>query len=236
MEENNNNYPEYVPSQPESQQTYAPQPQPPAYGNPTPTRKQSRQKKNSGNVVQWVALGLSIVALLTSGFAATQAVSVKNTRTVTASVPKTHVSGLDSSDSNDDYENKTQSSEKADNTAKTVEYVAKEGSQLEGDYAMNNTHVKIVGLRATGNRATITCEITNNSDTVQGDEVFTLTAVQNGQQVGGDIIIAPSDRTIQPGFKTTTTTDFTIDDPTQPLNLTVDLYDSQIQAEFDPQQ
>lgn len=233
MEENNGSgLPEYAPAQAEPRQAYPPQNQPPAYGNPTPSPKTRRK----GNVVQWVALGLSVVALLTSGFAATQAISLKSTRTVTASVPKTHVSGLGSLDSDDDYENKTQSSKKTDDAAKTVEYAAKESSQLEGDYAMNNTHVKIVGLQATGKRATITCEITNNSDTVQGDEAFTLTAMQDGRQVGGDIIIAPSDRTIQPGFTTTTTTEFDIDDPSQPLNLTVDLYDSQIQAEFDPQQ
>ncbi len=177
----------------------------------------------NGNVLQWVAVVLSVVALLLS-IVANLRVSVDSSMASKSQVSAT----ADSS----------QTTRKADagkqTGIKTVEFTAKEGSQLEGDYDYDDTHVKLIKLEVVGTKATLTSEVSNNGTDSSYGGPFSVTAFQNGQETGRGYISI--DGKIQAGYTATVTTQFDIKDASQPVSLEIGLYSQTLQVEFDPQQ
>lgn len=194
---------------------------------PEPPYRASHAKKKV-DAVKWVAVGLSAVALLLA---------------VTANV---RVSMIDAGDNARAVASapggRTESSGSVKSTAKakkqvgkTVTFMPKAGTQLEGDYDdsfSKKIHVKLVKLEAVGTKATLTTEIANNGTDSDG-AIFTVTAFQNGLQTGSQFL--RTDGQIQSGYTATVTTEFDIKDATQPVSLEVNMYSQTLRAEFDPQ-
>lgn len=186
---------------------------------PARTHRAAHASRN-GNVLQWVAVVLSIVALLL-GIVANLRVSADSSTVSKSQASVAADSGQTTRKTNTDKQTDT----------KTVEFVAKEGSQLESDY--EDTHVKLVKLEVTGSKATLTSEVSNNGTDSSSSGPFSVTAFQNGQQTDHGYI--STDGRIQAGYTATVTTQFDIKDASQPVSLEVDLYSQKLQIEFDPQ-
>lgn len=186
---------------------------------PIPAPCGAHHASRNGNVLQWGAFVLSIIALLL-GIVANLRVSADSS---TASKSQASVvAGSSQTTSKTDTKEQT--------GTETAEFVAKEGSQLEGDY--EDIHVKLVKLEVAGNKATLTSEVSNNG-TDSSSKVFAVTAFQNGQ--GTDTEYISTDGKIQAGYTTTVTTQFDIKDASQPVSMEVDLYSQKLQVEFNPQ-
>lgn len=202
-----------------------------------PTPPQTHKPDTSatfGRIAQWVAVVLSVIALLL-GIVANLRVSamqdgISGNASELASVLST---GGTSASSGSDTKAMKKTGKKTE--AKTVEYTAAEGSVLEGDYTLDesdNFHLKLVKLEVIGTKATLTSEVTNNG-TESRTMSFSTTAFQNGQQTGIDNIYTGGQ--IQPGYTATVTTEFNIKDATQPISLEVDMYTQKLQVEYSPQ-
>lgn len=202
-----------------------------------PTPPQTHKPDTSatfGRIAQWVAVVLSVIALLL-GIVANLRVSamqdgISGNASELASVLST--GGTSASSGSDTKAMKKTGKE---TEAKTVEYTAAEGSVLEGDYTLDesdNFHLKLVKLEVIGTKATLTSEVTNNG-TESRTMSFSTTAFQNGQQTGIDNIYTGGQ--IQPGYTATVTTEFNIKDATQPISLEVDMYTQKLQVEYSPQ-
>ncbi|WP_137656041.1 hypothetical protein [Bifidobacterium moukalabense] len=197
---------------------------------PTPSQAhKATPPRNAGRIMQWVTVVLSVIALLLSIVANLRVSTIQNGTGNSASAPS---SDGTSASSGSDTKAMKKTGKKTE--VKTVEYTAAEGSVLEGDYAnsIDSTHVKLVKLEATGTKATLTSEVTNNG-TESNSALFSVTAFQNGQQTGTGFI--DTDGQIQAGYTATVTTEFDIKDAAQPISLEVDMYTQKLQIEFSPQ-
>ncbi|WP_137654949.1 DUF4352 domain-containing protein [Bifidobacterium moukalabense] len=197
---------------------------------PTPSQAhKATPPRNAGRIMQWVTVVLSVIALLLSIVANLRVSTIQNGTGNSASAPS---SDGTSASSGSDTKAMKKTGKKTE--VKTVEYTAAEGSVPEGDYAnsIDSTHVKLVKLEATGTKATLTSEVTNNG-TESNSALFSVTAFQNGQQTGTGFI--DTDGQIQAGYTATVTTEFDIKDAAQPISLEVDMYTQKLQIEFSPQ-
>lgn len=203
-----------------------------------PTPPQTHKPATSatfGRIAQWVAIVVSVIALLL-GIVANLRVSAMQdgiSRSASESASALSSDGTSASSGSD---TKAMKKTGKKTEVKTVEYTAAEGSVLEGDYVLDgyyNRHLKLVKLEVTGTKATLTSELTNNG-TESDSWSFLATAFQNGQQT--DIKTIGTDGQIQAGYTATVTTEFDIKDATQPISLEVELsYDQKLQVEFSPQ-
>lgn len=200
-----------------------------------PQTHRSTPPRNVGRIAQWVAIVLSVIALLL-GIVANLRVSAMQdgiSRSASESASALSSDGTSASSGSD---TKAMKKTGKKTEVKTVEYTAAEGSVLEGDYVLDgycNRHLKLVKLEVTGTKATLTSELTNNG-TESDSWSFSATVFQNGQQTGIGVI--STDGQIQAGYTTTVTTEFDIKDATQPTSLEVELsYDQKLQIEYSPQ-
>lgn len=202
-----------------------------------PTPPQTHKPDTSatfGRIAQWVAVVLSVIALLL-GIVANLRVSMIQSGISRSASELASALSSDGASASSGSDTKAMKKTGKKTEVKTVEYTAAEGSVLEGDHAnsIDSTHVKLVKLEATGTKATLTSEVTNNG-TESNSALFSVTAFQNGQQTGTGFI--DTDGQIQAGYTATVTTEFDIKDATQPISLEVDLsYDQKLQVEFSPQ-
>ncbi|WP_065467575.1 hypothetical protein [Bifidobacterium dentium] len=198
-----------------------------------PQTHRSTPPRNVGRIAQWVAIVVSVIALLL-GIVANLRVSAMQdgiSRSASESASALSSDGTSASSGSD---TKAMKKTGKKTEVKTVEYTAAEGSVLEGDYAnsIDNTHVKLIKLEVTSTKATLTSEVTNNG-TESDDAIFSVTAFQNGQQTGRGYI--STDGQIQAGYTATVTTEFDIKDATQPISLEIDMYTQKLQIEYNPQ-
>lgn len=198
-----------------------------------PQTHRSTPPRNVGRIAQWVAIVVSVIALLL-GIVANLRVSAMQdgiSRSASESASALSSDGTSASSGSD---TKAMKKTGKKTEVKTVEYTAAESSVLEGDYAnsIDNTHVKLIKLEVTSTKATLTSEVTNNG-TESDDAIFSVTAFQNGQQTGRGYI--STDGQIQAGYTATVTTEFDIKDATQPISLEIDMYTQKLQIEYNPQ-
>lgn len=195
---------------------------------PTRTHKPATSA-TFGRIAQWVAVVLSVIALLLGIVANLRVSAMQDGISRSASEPASALSS-DGTSASSGSDTKAMKKTGKKTEVKTVEYTAAEGSVLEGDY--DTTHVKLVKLEVAGTKATLTAEVSNNG-TESNSSLFSVTAFQNGQQTGTGYI--RTDGQIQAGYTATVTTEFDIKDATQPVSLEVELYSSTLQVEFSPQ-
>ena len=195
-----------------------------------PQTHRSTPPRNVGRIVQWVAVALSVIALLL-GIVANLRVSAMQDG-ISRSASALSSDGTSASSGSD---TKAMKKTGKKTEVKTVEYTAAEGSVLEGDYVLDgycNRHLKLVKLEVTGTKATLTSELTNNG-TESDSWSFSATVFQNGQQTGIGVI--STDGQIQAGYTATATTEFDIKDATQPISLEVNMGENKLQVEYSPQ-
>lgn len=113
-------------------------------------------------------------------------------------------------------------------------YTVSADSKLKGDYRIGDhkMHLEITNFEADSTSATLTTEVTNNG-TSEGIASFGASLSQNDEAV--DIgVIGSASTTIEPGHKETLTTKFRINDPSQPITITVHLTGEKMIATFTP--
>lgn len=200
-----------------------------------PQTHRSTPPRDVGRIAQWVAVALSVIALLLGIVANLRVSMMQNGISRSASKPASALSS-DGTSSSSGSDTKAMKKTGKKTEEKAVEYTAAEGSVLEGDYVLDgycNRHLKLVKLEVTGTKATLTSELTNNG-TESDSWSFSATAFQNGQQTG--YLSISTGGQIQAGYTATVTTEFDIEDATQPISLEIELsYDQKLQVEYSPQ-
>ena len=201
--------------------------------DPTPD-PQEHSSATFGRITQWVAVVLSVIALLLGIVANLHVSMIQGGISRSASELASALSS-DGTSASSGSDTKAMKKTGKKTEVKTVEYTAAEGSVLEGDYVLDgycNRHLKLVKLEVTGTKATLTSELTNNG-TESDSWSFSATAFQNGQQTGIGVI--STDGQIQAGYTATATTEFDIKDATQPISLEVNMGENKLQIEYSPQ-
>lgn len=181
-------------------------------------------------ILQWAAVVLSVIALLL-GVVANLRVSAAQDGTVSSASATSSDDAAASSGSDADDAKKVE--------AKTVKYVADDESALEGDYPGDDDepgfHLKVVGLEATGYKATLTAEVTNIGPG-NGSHSFWVDVFQNGIKISSQSLKIDVPGIVQEGHTITVTTDFDIDDTSQPISLEIEMTMVDIhKIEFTPQ-
>ena len=239
-------------------------------------RSGDKPQMDASKILQYVTLGISIVALILGIVANVHVVKPYRIASVAASKP----TGSADSEKDSDAKNSAKDQKDSDSKAKSESgstdgdsskdfsgagikgkyvgtvngeemyeldlpgrrsggsnnkgYTVSADSKLKGDYKLGDhkMHLEITNFEADDTSATLTTEVTNNG-TSEGIAGFGASLSQNDEAV--DIgAIGSASKTIEPGHKETFTTKFRINDPSQPITITVHLTGEKMIATFTP--
>lgn len=283
----------YVSAQPTQSMPYVQpmqpvQPTQPVQSGPFLSQQPTAQSRQTGDkpqmdaskILQYVTLGVSIIALILGIVANVHVVKPYRIASVAASKPAGSADNEKGSDAKNSAKTQKDSDAKSDSKAKSESgstdgdsskdfsgagikgkyvgtingeemyeldlpgrrsndsnnkgYTVSADSKLKGDYKLGDhkMHLEITNFEADSTSATLTTEVTNNG-TSEGIAGFGASLSQNDEAV--DIgAIGSASKTIEPGHKETFTTKFRINDPSQPITITVHLTGEKMIATFTP--
>ena len=248
---------------------------------PTAQSRQSGDKPqmDASKILQYVTLGISIIALILGIVANVHVVKPYRIASVAASKPTGSANSEKDSDAKNSAKNQKDSDSKTKSESGSTDgdsskdfsgagikgkyvgtvngeemyeldlpgrrsgdskssnnkgYTVSADSKLKGDYKLGDhkMHLEITNFEADDTSATLTTEVTNtgNSEGIAG---FGASLSQNDEAV--DIgAIGSASKTIEHGHKETFTTKFRINDPSQPITITVHLAGEKMIATFTP--
>ena len=282
----------YTPVQPTQSMPYMQPAQPmqpvqPMQSGPFLSQRPTMQSRQSGDkpqmdaskILQYVTLGISIIALILGIVANVHVVKPYRIASVAASKPTGSANSEKDSDAKNSAKNQKDSDSKTKSESGSTDgdsskdfsgagikgkyvgtvngeemyeldlpgrrsgdskssnnkgYTVSADSKLKGDYKLGDhkMHLEITNFEADDTSATLTTEVTNNG-TSEGIAGFGASLSQNDEAV--DIgAIGSASKTIEPGHKETFTTKFRINDPSQPITITVHLAGEKMIATFTP--